>query len=91
MAGNGVNLIRITGTREILLGLEDITDLEIARHSDRQIDESTFSISAYASDDAIAEIEGRGATVEVVMDTDTRDTYLAGNYERLSDDDFRIV
>jgi hypothetical protein len=86
-----VNLIRITGSREILLELEDVADLDIARHSDRQIDENTFSISAYASDDAIAEIEGRGATVEVVMDTDARSAYLAENYERLSDEDFRIV
>lgn len=62
-----MNSVQIEGPRDVLLGLVNIPGLQIFRHTATQIDADRWVVSAYATDDAIAQVEARGATVNIIM------------------------
>jgi len=66
-----VNIVRVTASSEVLRELRDIDGLEIGG---RFTDEGggVWTISAYATDEAISAIRDRGAHVGVLLDAQTR-------------------
>jgi hypothetical protein len=65
-----VNLVRITGTAEVLGSLYDVEGLVAIRGSGRSAGDET-AVTAYATDDAIGEVASRGAQVDIVRSEST--------------------
>ena len=64
-----MNSIDIAGPASSLQDLLLVPGLDVLIHSSQQIDDTTYSISAFATDEAIAALEARpGVTVTVVAD-----------------------
>jgi hypothetical protein len=64
-----MNSIDITGPADALQGLLLVPGLDLLIHGSRQIDASTYAISGFATDDAIAELRLRpNVTVTVLQD-----------------------
>jgi hypothetical protein len=69
--------IKITGPRSILENIHDINGLAIRPRTGKQTGPDEHLVKAYASDDAIAQLEGRGATVTVLKSSEDTQTHLA--------------
>lgn len=62
-------------------GLDDIVELVLVLSATDILDDGQIATSGYASDDAIAEIEGRGASVTIVKDSDELEATLDSLFE----------
>ncbi len=71
------NYIRIEGTREQLEGLADVVGLSIRPRTAGMLDSGAWQVFAYGTDAAIAEVQGRGASVSIVRTEAETDTHLA--------------
>jgi hypothetical protein len=60
-----VNQVRILGPRQALLGLHSIPGVSLNRHA-VELPDGRLSVSGFADDAAIPEIEAAGCTVAVV-------------------------
>jgi hypothetical protein len=67
-----MNIVRVTASSEILRGLDDIEGLELVGSSDPGADEGSWSISGYATDEAVIQARDQGARVDVLLDAETR-------------------
>jgi hypothetical protein len=65
-----MNMIFIDGAPNILVGLGDIPDMIFDLNSAEPLEDGNFRVGALATDDAIAEIQSRGATVGILEDND---------------------
>ena|SRR5579862_4960513 len=64
-----LNSIDIAGPADALRGLLLIPGLDLLIHSSQQIDDATYTISAFATDEAITALQARpGVTVTVIAD-----------------------
>jgi hypothetical protein len=73
-----VNLVRIQGPRDVLVRHSEIDGLEIPEHRDREVSPGVFEVTGYATNAAIADMRGMGATVEIIEDEATREAKLEG-------------
>ena len=64
-------LIRIAGPTEALRCLGEVEGLDFERTSANRIDEDTWQVSGYATDEALAELQTRGLTTELVAASET--------------------
>ena len=69
--------IKITGSRSTLESIHDINGLAIRPRTGKQTGPDEHMVKAYASDDAITELQGRGATVTVLKTSEDTQTHLA--------------
>jgi hypothetical protein len=76
-----MNFITIDGPTDILIGLEDIPGTIIEFNSAEELPDGNIRIAGYATDDAITEIESRGATVNVVENNEALQARLDQLYE----------
>jgi hypothetical protein len=67
LVGATMNLVRITAPTDTLRALHDIDGLDTARGSLREAGENQWTLSGYATDDAVVEIRARGATVDILQ------------------------
>jgi hypothetical protein len=62
-----MQLVRIAGPTEAMRRLGEIDGLHFERTSANRLDEDTWQVAGYASDDALAELEARGLQAELVV------------------------
>jgi hypothetical protein len=62
-----MQLVRIAGPTEAMLRLAEVEGLDFERTSASRLDDDTWQVAGYATDDALAEIETRGLTAELVV------------------------
>jgi hypothetical protein len=62
-----MQLVRIAGPTEAMLALAEVEGLDFERTSANRLDDDTWQVAGYATDDALAEIERRGLTTELVL------------------------
>jgi len=65
-----LNFIYIDGPRDTLLALRDIADMVLRLKGAQTLPDGNLRVSAYATDDAITEIQNRGASVTVIFNND---------------------
>lgn len=69
--------IKITGSRSVLENIHDINGLSIRPRTARQLGSDEHMVKAYASNDAIGQLEGRGATVTLLRSSEDTQVHLA--------------
>ncbi|MEA2220925.1 MAG: hypothetical protein QOJ35_3551 [Solirubrobacteraceae bacterium] len=62
-----MQLVRIAGPTEAMRRLGEIDGLHFERSSANRLDEDTWQVAGYASDDALAELQARGLQTELVV------------------------
>jgi hypothetical protein len=60
-------LVTIKGKREVVQGLRGVGGLHLSLHSDKDLGGGVWSVSGYASEEAVRHAESLGCTVTVVM------------------------
>jgi hypothetical protein len=60
------NLVEITGAADALAGTRDIEGLLIHDHGQRAMDDDQYRVAANATDDAVAALQQRGFTVDII-------------------------
>jgi hypothetical protein len=68
--GDPLNFVYIDGPAEMLLGLKDIRDIDVQLSSSEILPDGQIRVAGYATDEAIGEIQGRGATVTVIFNNE---------------------
>jgi len=66
-----MQLVRIAGPTAAMRLLGEVRGLDFERTSASRIDESTWQVAGYATDDALAELATRGLSTELVTAADT--------------------
>lgn len=69
-------MIFIDGAPSILVGLGDIPGIILDLNSAEPLDDGNFRVGALATDDVIAEIQSRGATVGILEDNASMEARL---------------
>jgi hypothetical protein len=82
-----MNVVRIRGTREQLLGLGRIEGVVLATSSTRPLEGDLWEIAAHATDDGIASVAATGCTVEVDQTAAEHEQLLASLYEDIRPDE----
>jgi hypothetical protein len=62
-----MQLVRIAGPTEAMLRLADVEGLDFERTSANRLDEDTWQVAGYATDEALAELDARGLQTELVV------------------------
>lgn len=62
-----MQLVRIAGPTEAMLRLHEVDGLDFERTSANRLDDDTWQVAGYATDEALAELETRGLTTELVV------------------------
>lgn len=65
-----MQLVRIAGPTEEMRRLGDVDGLHFERSSATRLDDDTWQVAGYASDEALAELRGRGLRAELVVASD---------------------
>jgi hypothetical protein len=65
-----LNYIYIDGPPDTLRGLVDVPDMILRLKGPESLEDGNIRVSAYATDEAITEVQNRGATVTVVFNND---------------------
>jgi hypothetical protein len=62
-----MQLVRIAGPTEEMRRLAEVEGLDFERTSANRLDDDTWQVSGYATDEALAELDTRGLTTELVV------------------------
>jgi hypothetical protein len=62
-----MQLVRIAGPTEAMLRLHEVDGLDFERTSANRLDDDTWQVAGYATDEALAELETRGLQTELVV------------------------
>ena len=62
-----MQLVRIAGPTEEMRRLAEVDGLDFERTSANRLDDDTWQVSGYATDEALAELDTRGLTTELVV------------------------
>jgi hypothetical protein len=65
-----MQLVRIAGPTEEMRRLGNLEGLHFERSSATRLDDDTWQVAGYASDEALAELRDRGLRAELVVDSD---------------------
>jgi hypothetical protein len=63
-------LVSITGSEALLQGLSQVEGLHLSNHSSRKNPDGTWTVSAYASQEAVSYLNRIGCSVAVAMNDD---------------------
>ncbi|MEY2515939.1 MAG: hypothetical protein QOJ89_3297 [bacterium] len=76
-----MQLVRISGPTEEMRRLNEVDGLHFERSSANRLDEDTWQIAGYATDEVLEELRARGLRTELVVPADKlaeeRDTLFA--------------
>ena len=78
-----MNLVEISGSREVVMALNHIDGLMLSRRSVKPLEDNQFSVSGYASDAAIDVVRARGATVTVTTSSADWEREMAEIYKNV--------
>ena len=81
-----MRLIVIEGSRDVLLGLVNIQGLEIHRHTSKLLGDDRWALEAYATPEAVLEVEARGVTVTTLVSDQEHSDYIASIITQITDD-----
>jgi hypothetical protein len=81
-----VQLIRIVGPKEPMRLLGEVAGLDFERTSATRLDDDRWRISGYATDEALAELQARGLSIELVVDNAQLEEQRTQLYARLEAD-----
>jgi hypothetical protein len=62
-----MQLVRISGPTDAMRALAEVDGLDFERTSASRLDDDTWQVAGYATDEALAEIAKRGLTAELVV------------------------
>ena len=62
-----MQLVRIAGPTDAMRRLQEVEGLDFERSSANRLDDDTWQVAGYATDEALAELESRGLTTELVV------------------------
>ena len=62
-----MQLVRIAGPTEAMRRLAEVEGLDFERTSANRLDDDTWQVSGYATDEALAELKARGLQTELVV------------------------
>jgi hypothetical protein len=62
-----MQLVRIAGPTDAMRALAEVDGLDFERTSASRLGDDTWQVAGYATDEALAEIEKRGLTAELVV------------------------
>jgi hypothetical protein len=62
-----MQLVRIAGPTDAMRRLQEVDGLQFERTSANRLDDDTWQVAGYATDDALAELKTRGLTTELVV------------------------
>jgi hypothetical protein len=65
-----MQLVRIAGPTDAMRRLQEVDGLHFERTSANRLDDDTWQVAGYATDEALAELETRGLTTELVVPTE---------------------
>jgi hypothetical protein len=65
-----MQLVRIAGPTDAMLRLAEVDGLQFERTSANRLDDDTWQVAGYATDEALAELQTRGLETELVVPTD---------------------
>jgi superfamily I DNA/RNA helicase len=62
-----MQLVRIAGPTEAMRRLQEVDGLQFERTSANRLDDDTWQVAGYATDEALAELKTRGLETELVV------------------------
>ena len=62
-----MQLVRIAGPTEAMLRLAEVEGLDFERTSASRLDDDTWQVAGYATDEALTELKTRGLQAELVV------------------------
>src|SRR5204862_3556742 len=65
--GHAMQLVRIAGPTEAMRRLAEVEGLDFERTSANRLDDDTWQVAGYATDEALAELGERGLQTELVV------------------------
>jgi len=65
-----MQLVRIAGPTEEMRRIGDVDGLHFERSSANRLDDDTWQVAGYATDEALEELRGRGLSTELVVPAD---------------------
>ena len=65
-----MQLVRIAGPTEEMRRIGDVDGLHFERTSANRLDDDTWQVAGYATDEALEELRGRGLSTELVVPAD---------------------
>lgn len=65
-----MNYIYIEGPIDTVWGLVDVPDMLLQLMGPEDLGDGNIRVSAYATDEAVTEVQNRGATVTVIFDNE---------------------
>lgn len=65
-----ITLARVSGPREVLIGLPQRPGVDVLEHSDRSGPGEHHTVEAYLTQSAAEQLRGEGCTVEILVDAD---------------------
>jgi len=82
-----MNFVYIDGSADLLIGLLDIPDMVLRLKGAETLEPGTLRASAYATDRAIGEVQGRGGVVTTIFNNDE----MASRTAELFPDDIGVA
>ena len=82
-----MQLVRITGPTGPMRLLGEIAGLDFERTSARRLRDDHWQVSGYATDDALAELQARGLSVEAVVEAEALQAQRATLYAHIEQDE----
>lgn len=62
-----MQLVRISGPTDAMLRLSEVEGLDFERTSANRLDDDTWQVAGYATDEALSELDERGLQTELVV------------------------
>ena len=82
-----MQLVRITGPTAAMRLLGEVEGLDFERTSASRIDEDSWQVAAYVTDEALAELKTRGLSTALVAASDTLSAQRAELFAQITRDE----
>jgi hypothetical protein len=82
-----MQLVRIAGPTAAMRLLGEVQGLDFERTSAARVDEDTWQVAGYATDEALAELQTRGLSTALVVASDTLSAQRAELFAQITRDE----
>lgn len=82
-----MQLVRIAGPTEAMRALGEVDGLDFERTSASKLDDDTWQVAGYATDEALAELETRGLSAELVVPAEQVEAQRTTLYAAITSDE----
>jgi hypothetical protein len=83
---DAVQLVRIAGPTDDMRRLGEVEGLDFERTSATRLDDDRWQVSGYATDEALAEVQSRGLSVENVVAPEALEAQRSELYAQIQRD-----